>query len=74
MPKRKERKPPKAGSIFKREYQGKPYSLSVVEQGGRLLYRLKGDSFSSPSAAAKSLTKHAVNGWVFWRIDEKETR
>jgi hypothetical protein len=70
MPKRKPRAQPKPGSTFKREYQGKTYSLSVVENNGRVLYRMKGESFSSPSAAAKSLTDHAVNGWVFWAMDK----
>jgi hypothetical protein len=65
--------PPKAGSTFKRDYQGKSYTLSVVEQGGRFLYRLKGETFNSPSAAAQSLTKHAVNGWVFWKMDKNGT-
>jgi hypothetical protein len=69
MPRSKPRTLPKAGSTFKREFQGKSYTLAVVEQNGRLQYRLKGESFDSPSGAAKRLTKHAVNGWVFWRMD-----
>jgi hypothetical protein len=70
MPERKPRKLPKPGSTFKKEFKGKAYNLSVVEQGGRLIYRLQGESFDSPSAAAKSLTNHEVNGWVFWRMDK----
>lgn len=70
MPKRKPRTLPKPGSTFKREYQDKTYNLLVVEHNGRVLYRMNGVSFNSPSAAAKSLTNHAVNGWVFWAMDK----
>jgi hypothetical protein len=70
MPKTKARTLPKPGSTFKRDYQGQTYSLSVVGQKGHVLYRLQGETFNSPSAAAKSLTKHAVNGWLFWRMDK----
>jgi hypothetical protein len=72
MPRAKHRTPPKPGSTFKREYQGKSYTLSVVEQSGRLQYRLKGEVFTSPSAAAQSLTKYSVNGWLFWHMDKAE--
>ena len=70
MPKRKTRTLPKPGSRFNRDYLGKTYSLSVVEQNGRILYRLNGENYSSPSAAAKSLLKHEVNGWWFWAMDK----
>jgi hypothetical protein len=70
MPKTKTRTPPKLGSAFKKDYQGITYSLMVVEQKGRVLYRLQGETFNSPTAAAKSLTKHAVNGWLFWKMDK----
>ena len=70
MPERKPRKLPKPGSTFKRDYHGETYSLSVVEQKGRVLYRLQGETFNSPTAAAKSLTKYAVNGWAFWKMDK----
>ncbi len=72
MPRRKDRIPPKLGSIFKRDLKGTTYALTVVEKNGRLQYRLKGESFNTPTAAARSLTKHAVNGWVFWKMDKNE--
>ena len=70
MPKTKTRTLPKPGSTFKKKFNGKAYNLSVVEQDGRLVYRLQGANFDSPSAAAKSLTNHEVNGWVFWKMDK----
>jgi hypothetical protein len=69
MPNRKSRIPPKPGSTFKKTYKGNLYTLSVVEQNGRSVYRLKGKTFDSPSAAAKSLVHHETNGWVFWAMN-----
>jgi hypothetical protein len=67
----KARSLPKPGATFKKEYKGTTYVLSVMEQKGRLIYRLRGESFNSPSAAAKSLTNYEINGWVFWSMDER---
>ena len=65
----KARSLPKPGASFKKVYKGTTYALSVAEHKGRLIYRLRGESFISPSAAAKSLTHHEINGWVFWSMD-----
>lgn len=71
MPKTKSRTPPKPGSTFRRTYKGNTYSLSVVEQNERIVYRLNGKTFSSPSAAAKSLSHYEVNGWAFWDMNSE---
>lgn len=69
MPTRKKRTNPKVGCEFEREFKSKIYKLRVIEIDGRIAYKLGGVVFPSPSAAAKSITKTEVNGWVFWRID-----
>jgi hypothetical protein len=58
-----------AGTEFRANYKGEPYQ-GIVE-GGAL--RLNGKVFDSPSRAAMSITKSAVNGWTFWecRLPEK---
>jgi Protein of unknown function (DUF2924) len=68
MPKRKRRNPPPAGAIFEREYQGRAYRLRVVDKNGERSFEVGGRAFATLSGAAKSITKHEVNGWRFWRI------
>ncbi len=51
-----------AGTVLRAEYKGRQYAATV--EGGALV--LNGKRFSSPSAAAVSVTKSPVNGWVFW--------
>jgi hypothetical protein len=69
MPIRKYHKQPSVGSRYERTYKGKTYVLKVVERTGKWAYELSGKCFKTPSAAAKSVTKHEINGWDFWRID-----
>jgi len=69
MPARKKRKPPKPGSTFVKRYHGKSYTLTVVEDKGRILYRLGNNSFTSPSSAGKHITGGEINGWKFWKIE-----
>jgi hypothetical protein len=52
-----------SGTVLRAEYKGKDYAATV--EGGALV--LDGKRFSSPSAAAVSITKAPVNGWVFWK-------
>lgn len=50
------------GTEFRATYKGQSYR-AVVEDGALVL---NGKKFSSPSAAAVSITRNSVNGWVFW--------
>jgi len=50
------------GTEFKATYKGKEYS-AVVDNGA---LEVDGNRFSSPSAAAMSITNSPVNGWAFW--------
>lgn len=47
-------------------YKGKLYK-ATVRKDGTILY--KGNSYSSPSAAASAITKRAMNGWATWRYE-----
>jgi hypothetical protein len=68
MPKRKPRKPPKIGAEFVREFKGKRHTLKVVDEDGRVGYRVGAKTYRSPTGAAKSITGTEVNGWSFWKI------
>jgi len=47
-------------------YKDKLYK-AIVRKDGTIFY--KGESFNSPSMAAKAITKRAMNGWVSWRYE-----
>jgi hypothetical protein len=66
---RKKRPNPKLGRKFVKEYKHQIYKLKVVKGNGGIGYKLEGIVYSSPSAAAKSITGSEVNGWKFWKID-----
>jgi hypothetical protein len=50
------------GTEFRAAYKGRIYYGK--SEGG--FFVLDGKKFSSPSAAAISITKNSVNGWKFW--------
>ncbi len=68
MPKRKNR-PALVGQRFTGTYRGRSYEVQVVRDKGSIRYSVNGRSYASPSGAAKSITKHEVNGWKFWGMD-----
>jgi hypothetical protein len=69
MPKRKQRKLPKPGSTFEKHYRSRVYQLRVIQKEGGIGFEINGRMFPTPTAAAKSITKHEVNGWKFWNMD-----
>lgn len=69
MPAKKPHPKPSVGSKYEKTFKGKNYTLEVVKNVGGIAYKLKGSEYSSPSAAAKSVTNGEVNGWRFWGID-----
>jgi hypothetical protein len=69
MAKHKERPTPKVGSRFEKNFSGKSRTLYVVRHEDRICYKMDGEIYASPSAAAKMLTKSEVNGWKFWGMD-----
>ena len=50
------------GTEFRATYKGLVYT-GKVENGALVV---DGKRFSSPSAAAGSITNNLVNGWIFW--------
>lgn len=68
MPKKIQRQMPKVGSTFEKEFRGKNFTLTVVNEEGRTLFRVGKTKYKSPSAAAKAITLNEVNGWQFWGI------
>jgi len=69
MPQRRHRVLPKKGSSYEKHFKEKRFVMVVVEENGRILYEVGKSRFLTPTAAAKSITKHEVNGWKFWNID-----
>ena len=67
--KRKERTHPIVGKEYKKTYKEKNFILKVIDDQGSILFKLQGKVFKTPTAAAKSITRYEVNGWVFWGID-----
>ena len=49
-----------------RRYPDRDVTATVVKGG----ISLRGEVYSSPSGAAKSLTGTAVDGWTFWRLPD----
>jgi hypothetical protein len=68
MPRWKERNAPKVGKTFVKIYKDNTYTLKVVSSSIGVAYSLHGQTFNTPTAAAKFITKHEVNGWAFWGI------
>jgi hypothetical protein len=56
---------------FERTFKGTTYRLSVMQLQRAVGYKLADTIYHSPSAAAKAVTGNDVNGWWFWRIDER---
>ncbi len=65
MAKRKPRPQPPIGTECTRRHKGKTFTMTVVSTDGGLGYRVGRKVFSTPTAAAKSITNTEVNGWVF---------
>jgi hypothetical protein len=71
MPKRKQHRRVKLGEVFTRKFRGKSYEMTVISTESGVAFRVGATNFSTPSAAAKFITKNEVNGWVFWKIDDR---
>lgn len=71
MPTRKHHQTPKEGSVFERKFKGVTYKLEVVASPIGVAYKLGRTTFRTPTAAAKSITKTDVNGWVFWNLESR---
>jgi hypothetical protein len=64
---------PPVGTTLTARHKGEPHTAVVVEAKDRPAGRAVqyGDQlFASLSAAAKAVTGHSANGWLFWRPAE----
>jgi hypothetical protein len=64
---------PPVGITLTATYRGRTYTAVIVEAKDRPTERAVkyGDQlFASLSAAAKAVTGHSANGWVFWHAAE----
>ena len=64
---------PPVGSMLAARYRGQNHTAVIVEAKDRPVGRAVkyGDQlFASLSAAAKAVTGHSTNGWVFWQPAE----
>ncbi len=69
MPKTKNRSVPEDGTLCVKTYKKVKYTMRVIRTETGIAYKLGGKIYSSPSSAAKSITKSEVNGWVFWSLN-----
>jgi len=53
------------------KYKGKDYDAIVLGRNGTIKYGNK--IFSSPSLAAKEITKGSTDGWRFWKYKDPKT-
>ena len=64
---------PPVGTTLTATYKGQSHTAVIVEAKDRPAGRVVryGDQlFASLSAAAKAVTGHSANGWLFWRAGE----
>jgi len=51
--------------------------MKVVEWRDRVGFRVWGNTYKTPSAAANAVAKAKTNGWIFWGLEgtnQKTTR
>jgi len=73
QPKKTTRQLPPVGTTLTARHKGQPHTAVIVEAKDRPAGRAVeyGDQlFASLSAAAKAVTGHPTNGWVFWHPAE----
>ena len=69
------RKLPPAGTTLTGRFKGQTYSATIVEAedvpAGRTV-EYDGERYPSLSAAAKAITGHSINGWLFWQAGDQQ--
>ena len=64
-----------SGGEYSRSFKEKTYVLKVIrEAAGGYRYVIGKETFSSPTAAAKDITKSEVNGWKFWSYFDEDRK
>jgi hypothetical protein len=59
----------KGGSKLARAYKGKEFTATVAADGK---IEFDGKIFNSPSLAASAITHRPMNGWQFWKYQDKD--
>jgi len=67
---KKKYKLPEIGSIIKKVWKGKTYEMTIVNVNGTIHYKVYSNIFTSPTGAAKFITRQEINGWKFWKLDK----
>jgi hypothetical protein len=65
-------KSPKVGTVFEKRFNGKLYKLLVIKSNYGIGFSLDHQIYKSPTAAAKIIVKHEVNGWTFWKMNKEK--
>jgi len=58
----------KPRSKYARYWKGQLYEMCIIKEGDTIKFLVDGKKFSSPTGAAKNITKQEVNGWRFWHL------
>jgi hypothetical protein len=56
----------KPGTRLIGRYHKQEHTCEIIGSDDKLVYRVNGKDFNSPSAAGTSVTNHGCNGWAFW--------
>ena len=72
-----DKKWPRPGDILIHKFRHQPGKvvaevLIVDQSSGRISVKVDGVVFGSLSAAAKSISGHATNGWIFWGLKSQK--
>ena len=66
---------PAPGTALTGRFKGQTYSATIVEAEdsptGKVV-EYDGKRYTSPSAAAKAVTGHSINGWLFWQASDQQ--
>ena len=68
---------PPVGTTLQGRFKGETRTATIVEAqdlpAGKAV-EYEGGRYTSLSAAARAITGHAINGWLFWQPAEQDQR
>ena len=67
---------PKRGDVLVHVFRGRPGEVrarvaDVDEDTGRVTVNIGSKTYPSLSAAARAITGHPTNGWIFWGLKKQ---
>lgn len=66
---------PQVGTKLIKKYRGVIYNAKIVNDKTKISGKsveYSGVKYRTMTAAAVSITKHATNGWAFWKIKKEK--